>query len=96
MREFAVRIALGARSEDVLRLVLRDGLELAMGGTALGAVGGIWAGTLLSKLLYNVEPTDVIALVAAESILLLVTILACLIPALRAMRANPVEILRAT
>jgi len=96
MREFAVRIALGARSEDVLRLVLRDGLELAMGGTALGAVGGMWAGTLLSKLLYNVEPTDVIALVAAESILLLVTILACLIPALRAMRADPVEILRAT
>ena len=96
MREFAVRIALGARTGDVLRLVLRDGLELALGGTAVGALGGMWAGTLLSKWLYDVHPADVTALVAAELILLVVTLLACLVPALRAMQADPVEVLRAT
>jgi putative ABC transport system permease protein len=96
MREFAVRIALGARPEDVLRLVLRDGLELALGGTAVGALGGMWAGTLLSKWLYDVHPADVTALVAAELVLLVVTLLSCLVPAVRAMRADPVEVLRAS
>jgi ABC-type antimicrobial peptide transport system permease subunit len=95
-REFAVRIALGARTEDVLRLVLRDGLELALGGTAVGALVGMWAGTLLTKWLYDVHPADVTALVAAETVLLAVTLLSCLVPAVRAMRADPVEVLRAT
>ena len=87
--EFAVRVALGAEPEDLLRLVLRDALELALGGTAVGAVGGMWAGTLLTKVLYDVHPADVTALVSAEAILLGVTLLASLIPALRAMRADP-------
>ncbi|MFI5233746.1 MAG: ABC transporter permease [Gemmatimonadales bacterium] len=96
MREFAVRIALGAQSGDVLRLVLRDGIELALGGTAFGAIGGMWAGSLLTKVLYDVNPTDVTALVSAELILLTVTILASAVPALRAMRADPVVVLRAS
>ena len=96
MREFAVRIALGARPGDVLRLVLRDGIELALGGTAFGAIGGMWAGSLLSRVLFDVHPTDVAAIVTAEAILLTVTMLASVVPALRAMRANPVEVLRAT
>jgi hypothetical protein len=96
MREFAVRIALGAQSADVLRLVLRDGIELALGGTAIGAIGGMWAGSLLTKVLYNVNPTDVTALVTAEVILLLVTLLASAVPALRAMKADPVVVLRAS
>lgn len=96
MREFAVRIALGAQSGDVLRLVLRDAFELALGGTAIGAIGGMWAGTLLTKVLYNVNPTDVVAIVSAEVILLTVTMLASTVPALRAMRADPVVVLRAT
>lgn len=96
MREFAVRIALGAQPMDVLGLVLHDGLELALGGTAIGALGGMWAGTLLKKVLYDVPPTDVTAIVTAEAILLAVTMLASGAPALRAMRADPVEVLRAT
>lgn len=96
MREFAVRVALGARGQDVLGLVIRDGLELALAGTAVGAIGGMWAGTLLTKLLYDVDAVDVTALVSAEAILLMVTLLACLVPALRATRADPVEVLRAT
>jgi putative ABC transport system permease protein len=96
MREFAVRIALGAQSADVLRLVLRDGLELALGGTAFGAIGGMWAGSLLTKVLYDVNPTDVTAIVTAEVILLAVTLLASAVPALRAMKADPVVVLRAS
>ncbi|MGH7654722.1 MAG: FtsX-like permease family protein [Gemmatimonadaceae bacterium] len=96
MREFAVRIALGAQSADVLRLVLRDGIELALGGTAIGAIGGMWACSLLTKVLYDVNPTDVTALVTAEVILLLVTLLASAVPALRAMKADPVVVLRAS
>ncbi|HLA89760.1 MAG TPA: FtsX-like permease family protein [Gemmatimonadaceae bacterium] len=96
MREFAVRIALGARRSDILRLVLRDGLELALGGTALGAFGGMWAGQLLSKWLFGVHPADVVALVTAEAILVAVTMASCVAPAIRARQANPVDVLRAT
>jgi predicted permease len=94
MREFAVRLALGATAPNVLRLVLRSGFELAIGGTAIGALLSFWASALVTGLLYGVKNTDPVALVVAEATLLLVTMVASLLPALRAMRANPVEILR--
>jgi ABC-type lipoprotein release transport system permease subunit len=56
----------------------------------------MWAGSLLTKVLYDVNPTDVTALVSAELILLTVTILASAVPALRAMKADPVVVLRAS
>lgn len=96
MREFAVRIAIGASREHVLSLVLRDALVMALGGTALGAGFGMWAGFLLWDKMYGVYPVDATALAAAEALLLLVTMVACLVPALRAMRADPVEVMRAT
>jgi hypothetical protein len=96
MREFAVRVAIGARSAHLWRLVLRDGLEMALAGTALGAFGGFFAGSLLADGVYRVNPTDVISLVVAETVLLAVALGACAIPALRATRADPVEILRAS
>jgi putative ABC transport system permease protein len=94
MREFAVRMALGATRANVLRLVLRSGFELALGGTAIGALLSFWASSGVSAMLYGVKNTDPVALVVAEGTLLLVTMLACLAPALRATRADPVEILR--
>ena len=96
MREFAVRVAIGARRTDLWRLVLRDGAEMALAGTALGAFGGFFAGSLFGDGLYGVDPTDVISLAIAESVLLAVALGACAIPALRATRADPVEILRAS
>ena len=96
MREYAVRVAIGARSGHLWRLVLRDGTEMALAGTAIGAFGGFFAGTLFQGGLYGVNPTDVISLVAAEFVLLAVALGACTIPALRATRADPVEILRAS
>jgi predicted permease len=94
-REFAVRIALGASRPDILRLVMREALVMALGGTAVGAGFGMWTGFLLWKQMWGVYPVDAGALIAGETALLLVTMLACLAPALRATRANPVDVLRA-
>jgi putative ABC transport system permease protein len=96
LREFAVRQALGATPRDVLRLVLRGAFELALGGTAIGALISFWASAGVSAALFGVKNTDPVSLVVAEATLLLVTMLASLVPALRAMRADPVEVLRAT
>ena len=95
MREFAVRVAIGARSGHLWRLVLRDAAEMALAGTALGAFGGFLAGRLFGGGLYGIEPTDVVSLVIAEAILLAVSFAVCTVPALKATRADPVEILRA-
>ncbi len=94
-REFAVRIALGASRDNILRLVMREGFLMAIGGTAVGAGLGMWAGFLLWDKMWGVYPVDAQSLIGGELTLLLVTMLACLVPALRATKANPVDILRA-
>jgi predicted permease len=94
-REFAVRIALGATKQNVLTLVMKEALVMALGGTAVGAGLGMWAGFLLWNKMWGVYPIDAQALIAGETTLLLVTMLACLAPALRATKANPVDVLRA-
>jgi ABC-type antimicrobial peptide transport system permease subunit len=95
-REFATRIALGARSAHLVRLVLHDGFVMALGGTALGATVAMWAAFVLWKWLWGVYPIDAQALLVSEGILLGVTVLAAILPALRATRADPVEVMRAT
>jgi predicted permease len=94
-REYAVRIALGATKQNVANLVMREALIMALGGTAVGAGLGMWAGFLLWNKMWGVYPVDAQALIAGETALLLVTMLACLLPALRATKANPVDVLRA-
>jgi putative ABC transport system permease protein len=94
-REFAVRIALGATKQNVLSLVMKEALVMALGGTAVGAGLGMWAGFLLWNKMWGVYPVDAQALIGGEITLLLVTMLACLLPALRATKANPVDVLRA-
>jgi predicted permease len=97
-REFAVRIALGAERGGILRLVLHDGLVMTLAGTGIGAFVAFWATGLLAAFLEDqkVLPTDVLTLIAAEVVLIGVATGASLAPALRATRADPVEILRAT
>lgn len=96
MREFAIRIALGSTEPNVLRIVLRDGLIMGLGGTAFGAFAGMRAGFLIWERMYgDLYPVDVGALLTAEGVLLGVALLASLVPARRAMRANPVEVMRA-
>jgi predicted permease len=98
IREFAVRMAVGAERLDMLKLVLHDGLVMTLAGTAIGGFVAFWATGLLSTFLEDqqVQPTDVLTLVAAELVLVAVATCACLAPAVRAMRADPIEILRAT
>ena len=96
MREFAVRVALGAGRRRVLTLVLHDGAVMLLAGTGLGAFAAMWAGQLLDAWLYDVFFVDVISLVIAEAVLLAAGLAACVAPALKATRADPVEILRAT
>jgi predicted permease len=94
-REFGIRAALGAQRKSVLALVLRQGLTMALVGTALGLLLALWATRLLTGLLAGVAPRDPLTFASIALILLSVCSLACYIPARRAMRADPVEALRA-
>jgi ABC-type antimicrobial peptide transport system permease subunit len=96
LREFAVRIALGAPASSVIRLVMNDALTMALGGTAVGAGVGMYCGFMLWDKMWGVYPVDAGALIGAEAALIVVTMLACLAPALRASKADPLEIIRAS
>lgn len=92
--EIGIRIALGARRSEVLRLILTDGLRPAAWGLALGLTGGAAATTLIRDLLYGVQPLDVTVFGAVAIALLSVACLACLLPAWRASRLDPMQALR--
>jgi ABC-type antimicrobial peptide transport system permease subunit len=93
-REIGVRIALGARPADVVRLVLRGGLGLALAGLLAGLVGAFGLGGLMRNLLFGVGAHDPLALGVASLLLLAVAIVACVTPAHRAARVDPLEALR--
>jgi predicted permease len=93
--EFGVRIALGARVADVLRLVLGDGLRTVVIGVVIGAALAIAAGRLVATLLYGVAPTNPLVLVTVSLTLLVVAAAATLVPAWRAGRVDPMLALRA-
>ena len=92
--EFGIRMALGAQDRDVLRLVMSQGLKLALLGTAVGMAATLCASRLIAALLYGVEPTDPWTLLSVAGLLTGVALLACWIPAYRATRIAPVEALR--
>lgn len=95
MREFAVRIALGAEARQLFRMVMHDGAVMLLAGIGVGAFGALAASKLLDSVLAAVLPSDVISLVACELVLLGVGFAAAFGPARRAVRANPLDILRA-
>jgi putative ABC transport system permease protein len=92
--EIGVRLALGARPNDVFRLIIGRGMSLAAVGSALGLCGAWSIGRFLETLLYQVKPTDAITLVSAPVVLLLVALLACYVPARRAMKVDPMQALK--
>jgi putative ABC transport system permease protein len=94
-REFGIRTALGARATSVLALVLRQGMAMALLGTAIGLLMAAWATTALAGLLVGVAPRDPVTFSAIALLLLGVSVIACLIPARRATRVDPAEALRA-
>jgi putative ABC transport system permease protein len=94
-REIGIRIALGASSRAVSRLVLADGVRLAVAGLAAGALVAAAATRALSSLLYGVEPTDPPTFAAIALLVAAVTLAASWLPARRAVRVDPVDALRA-
>jgi ABC-type antimicrobial peptide transport system permease subunit len=93
-REIAVRMALGADGARVARLVVRNGVGLAIAGVAAGTLGAFLVTRVLSGLLYDVTPTDPLTFAGAAALLVVVAALACYIPARQASRVDPVSILR--
>ena len=93
-RDIGIRLALGAERGNILAMVLRQGLGLAMAGAALGLVGSLIVSHLMAGLLYGVMPTDPLTFVGVTLVLTVVALAACYIPARRAMRVDPIVALR--
>jgi putative ABC transport system permease protein len=92
--EMGVRMALGAERSQVLRLVIRQGLSLSGLGIVIGVAGAIAVTRLLTSLVATVKPGDPLTLAAIVLVLLVVAAVACIVPALRAMRVDPMSALR--
>lgn len=93
-REIGVRIALGAQRGDVLNMVVRRGLALAVAGITVGLGGAVLLTRLMQGVLYGVTSTDPLTFAAVAGVLLLVAVIASVIPALRATRVDPLVALR--
>ena len=93
-REIGIRVALGAQRKDILRMVLRQGIRATIAGVAAGVVAGLALMRFMSSLLYGVSPGDWITFVGVSVLMLAVALVACLIPAYRAMRVDPLVALR--
>ena len=87
-------MALGAQRFDVLRMVLRDGAQMTLSGIVLGIVGAAILTRLMSGMLFGVKPTDPVTFVTVGVLLSAVALLACYVPARRAMKVDPNEALR--
>ncbi|HEX4227264.1 MAG TPA: ABC transporter permease [Bryobacteraceae bacterium] len=92
--ELGIRMALGANPGEILLLIIGDGTQLAFIGVLLGALGSVWSSHAIGSLLYQIRPLDPLNLVATLMVPLLMALLACYLPALRASRIDPMKALR--
>jgi ABC-type antimicrobial peptide transport system permease subunit len=93
--EIGIRMALGARREDVLRLVLGESMVLVVTGVVLGVATALAASRLVTKLLFGLAPTDILSVLGAVLVMLLVSAIAGYLPARRASRVDPMVALHA-
>lgn len=93
-REIGIRMALGAQREDILRLVLWKGLTAVLAGVGIGVVGALGLTRLMTGFLYGIKATDPLTILSVSFLLVLATVLACLLPARRAMKVDPMNVLR--
>jgi ABC-type antimicrobial peptide transport system permease subunit len=93
-REIGIRMALGAQSRDILRLVVGQGLKLAVIGAGVGAIVGLAATTAMSSLLFGVSATDPATFAGVVVIVTLAATFAAYVPARRALRVDPMVVLR--
>lgn len=94
MHEMGIRVALGARTWDVMRLVVTDGLRVVTIGVAVGVVASLMLGRLVASLLFGVTPGDPLVLAGAAGLLSLLSVAACCVPGWKAGRVDPVTALR--
>jgi predicted permease len=92
--EIGVRMALGASSKDVLRMVLGEGMKITLVGVAIGITAALGLTRLITKLIYGVGASDPVTFAAVAILLISVALLACYVPARRAMRVDPIIALR--
>ncbi len=93
-KEIGVRMALGAQKFDVLRMVLKDGARMTLAGIIFGLVGALALTRLMRTMLYGIRPTDPLTFVSVAALLAAIAMLACYVPARRAMKVDPMEALR--
>ena len=93
-REFGLRMALGARAGNLLRQVLGEGLGLVAIGVTVGLVAALSVTRLLARFLYGISPTDPVTFAWTPVVMLLVAMIACLVPAMRATRVDPIKALK--
>jgi predicted permease len=93
-REIGIRMALGARASDAVRMMLREGIVLLGIGAGVGLLLSLAVGKVLSSLLYHVDSFDPIVLIAAPTLLAAISLVACFVPARRAARLDPMVALR--
>jgi putative ABC transport system permease protein len=94
VREIGIRIAMGAQLGDVLRMVVTEGMTSTLIGMVIGMAGALALGRVLATLLYGIQPTDPLTLVAVSALMIFVSLLSTLIPAYRATRIEPTQALR--
>jgi predicted permease len=92
--ELGIRLALGAKRIDILRLVLGDGMKMTLIGVGIGLLAAFGLTRLMTKMLFGVSATDPMTFVVISVLLMLIALLACYIPARRATRVDPLEALR--
>ena len=93
-REIGIRVALGADSRDILRLILRQGARLAIIGSITGVVGAFFLRRIMASFLFGLSANDPLVLSIVPCIMVLVILLACWLPARRATRIDPMVALR--
>ena len=93
-REFGIRLALGAKTDDIIRVAVLPGIKLSVAGIACGIVLSLFAARLLKSIIWGIAPNDATTFISVAALLIIVAVLASLIPALQLVKLDPAQTLR--